>query len=273
MRALATARSGLSATTTESFGTTWSSIQRSVPTLAIAKKRLTNGQAEHFTGVAPRAERRGSRGCDSSASGRKWRTFKQLRTDSDGRFHGKYRFTQTLGSVRYVFRALVKRQAGYPYEPGHSRKRNAAGTRLSLGLWVDATRAGASHLHGAVSSVLSSFAGLCPSGIAHWPTRGRSGPLACSTYQPLLRGLETPDRSPARPPPPMRRSPRHGQGANALACPELEPIRIPARSRAVTLNGLIELLATLFFAALPPAIAVVPPATAMINARVAATFA
>ena len=55
--------------------------------------------------------------------GRKWRTFKQLRTDSDGQFRGRYRFTQTVGRVRYVFRALVKSQSGYPYEPGASRKR------------------------------------------------------------------------------------------------------------------------------------------------------
>ena len=55
--------------------------------------------------------------------GRKWRTFKQLRTESDGEVPGKYRFTQTIGRVRYVFRALVKRQSGYPYEPGSSRKR------------------------------------------------------------------------------------------------------------------------------------------------------
>ena len=40
-----------------------------------------------------------------------------------GRFHGRYRFTQTVGRVRYVFRALVKSQSGYPYDPGASRKR------------------------------------------------------------------------------------------------------------------------------------------------------
>ena len=38
-----------------------------------------------------------------------------------------YRFTQTFGRVRYVFRALVKSQSGYPYEPGASRKRKLAG--------------------------------------------------------------------------------------------------------------------------------------------------
>jgi 5-hydroxyisourate hydrolase-like protein (transthyretin family) len=95
-----------------------------VPTLAIAKKRLTNGKVERFTGQLPGPNAEGRAVALQARAGRKWRTFKQLRTDGEGRFHGKYRFTQTLGNVRYVFRALVKRQAGYPYEPGHSRKRN-----------------------------------------------------------------------------------------------------------------------------------------------------
>ena len=55
--------------------------------------------------------------------GRKWRTFKQLRTERTAASTGRYRFTQTVGRVRYVFRALVKSQSGYPYEPGASRKR------------------------------------------------------------------------------------------------------------------------------------------------------
>ena len=55
--------------------------------------------------------------------GKKWRSFKQLTTDSDGSFRGKYRFTQTSGRVLYVFRALVKKQGGYPYSEGASPKR------------------------------------------------------------------------------------------------------------------------------------------------------
>jgi hypothetical protein len=54
--------------------------------------------------------------------GKKWRTFKQLQTNDRGRFNGKYRFTQTRGAVLYVFRALVKKQGGYPYSRGASRK-------------------------------------------------------------------------------------------------------------------------------------------------------
>jgi hypothetical protein len=94
-----------------------------VPTLEIAKKSLTNGDAARFSGGVPGPNADGRAVALQARVGRKWRTFKQLRTDSDGQFRARYRFTQTSGRVRYVFRALVKRQSGYPYEPGGSRKR------------------------------------------------------------------------------------------------------------------------------------------------------
>jgi hypothetical protein len=96
---------------------------RVVPTLSILKKRLENGDAARFKGRVPGPNADGRAVTMQARVGRKWRTFKQLRTDSDGRFHGKYRFTQTRGRVRYVFRALVKRQGGYPYESGTSVRR------------------------------------------------------------------------------------------------------------------------------------------------------
>ncbi len=96
---------------------------RVIPTLAIPKKRLENGDAVQFRGQVPGPNAEGRVIAMQARVGRKWRTFKQLRSDSDGRFRGKYRFTQTSGRVRYVFRALVKRQGGYPYEPGSSPKR------------------------------------------------------------------------------------------------------------------------------------------------------
>jgi 5-hydroxyisourate hydrolase-like protein (transthyretin family) len=93
------------------------------PTLDIPKKSLTNGQAATFLGHLPGPNADGRAVALQARVGRKWRTFKVLRTDSDGRFRGRYRFTQTIGRVRYTFRALVKSQSGYPYEPGASRKR------------------------------------------------------------------------------------------------------------------------------------------------------
>jgi hypothetical protein len=95
-----------------------------VPTLRIAKKHLANGQAERFRGRLPGPNADSRAVALQARVGHKWRTFKQLRTEPDGRFYGKYRFTQTIGRVHYVFRALVKRQGGYPYEPGRSRTRN-----------------------------------------------------------------------------------------------------------------------------------------------------
>jgi len=96
---------------------------RVVPSLEIPKRSLENGDSARFRGQVPGPNAEGRAVAMQARVGRKWRTFKQLRTDSDGRFRGKYRFTQTHGRVRYVFRALVKRQGGYPYEPGSSRKR------------------------------------------------------------------------------------------------------------------------------------------------------
>jgi 5-hydroxyisourate hydrolase-like protein (transthyretin family) len=94
-----------------------------VPTLDIPKKSLANGQAATFLGHLPGPNADGRAVALQARVGRKWRTFKQLRTDSEGRFRGRYRFTQTIGRVRYTFRALVKSQSGYPYDPGASHKR------------------------------------------------------------------------------------------------------------------------------------------------------
>jgi 5-hydroxyisourate hydrolase-like protein (transthyretin family) len=98
---------------------------RVVPTLKIPKdkRHIRNGKATRFKGRLPGPNAAGRVVALQAQAGRKWRTFKQLRTKGDGRFHGKYRFLSTRGRQRYLFRVLVKRQAGYPYEPGHSHKR------------------------------------------------------------------------------------------------------------------------------------------------------
>ncbi len=94
-----------------------------VPTLKLGEKSVANGQRVHFKGELPGPNAAGRAVALQARAGRKWRTFKQLRTGENGAFTGLYRFTQTSGRARYVFRALVKRQGGYPYEPGASRKR------------------------------------------------------------------------------------------------------------------------------------------------------
>jgi hypothetical protein len=94
-----------------------------LPTLRLTKSKLSNGQAVGFRGRIPGPDNNGRAITLQAKVGKKWRSFKQLQTDSSGRFKGKYRFTQTFGRALYVFRALVKRQGGYPYSPGASKKR------------------------------------------------------------------------------------------------------------------------------------------------------
>jgi 5-hydroxyisourate hydrolase-like protein (transthyretin family) len=94
-----------------------------VPTLKLGEKSVANGQRVHFKGGLPGPNAAGRAVALQARAGKKWRTFKLLKTDNDGAFKGLYRFTQTSGRARYLFRALVKRQGGYPYEPGASRKR------------------------------------------------------------------------------------------------------------------------------------------------------
>jgi len=51
---------------------------------------------------------------------RRWITFATPRTGRNGAWSHRYRFEATSGVVRYRFRAVVPREVGYPFEPGHS---------------------------------------------------------------------------------------------------------------------------------------------------------
>jgi hypothetical protein len=95
-----------------------------VPTFRLGPKGgLSNGENAHFSGLIPGPNADGRAISLQARTGKKWRTFKQLRTDDKGRYKGRYRFTQTHGRALYTFRALVKRQGGYPYSPGSSKKK------------------------------------------------------------------------------------------------------------------------------------------------------
>jgi hypothetical protein len=52
----------------------------------------------------------------------KWRTFATTRTDRNGRWAYRYRFTGTHGTIRYGFRARIPRETGYPYVTGRSHR-------------------------------------------------------------------------------------------------------------------------------------------------------
>lgn len=51
---------------------------------------------------------------------RRWITFAAPRSGRNGAWSHRYRFEATSGLVRYRFRAVVPREVGYPFEPGHS---------------------------------------------------------------------------------------------------------------------------------------------------------
>jgi hypothetical protein len=54
--------------------------------------------------------------------GGKWRTFAQPRSRKDGRYRAVYRLRRTFGPRSFRFRARVRRESGYPYELGYSRR-------------------------------------------------------------------------------------------------------------------------------------------------------
>jgi hypothetical protein len=52
----------------------------------------------------------------------RWRIFAQPRAEiGSGRWSFLYRFETIRGSVRFRFRARIRRQPGYPFRTGHSR--------------------------------------------------------------------------------------------------------------------------------------------------------
>jgi hypothetical protein len=89
-------------------------------TLAVDRRRARNGGRVVFTGrLLGRPVPPGGRTVDLQAHYRgAWRTFATPRTDSRGRWRYPYRFGATRGRVIYRFRALIKREAAYPYEQG-----------------------------------------------------------------------------------------------------------------------------------------------------------
>jgi hypothetical protein len=92
------------------------------PTLRVAPRRTRNkGRPVRFWGKLPGPQAPGrvvvlqaARGSDG------WITFRQMTTDSEGRFESSYLFNRTFYDYTYTFRALVPRQAGYPWFTGAS---------------------------------------------------------------------------------------------------------------------------------------------------------
>jgi hypothetical protein len=93
------------------------------PTFYIAPRRTHNrGRPVRFWGKLPGPHSRGRvvvLQVAQDAAGH-WLTFRQMTTDSGGRFETHYWFNRTPYDHTYTFRILVPRQAGYPWLPGSS---------------------------------------------------------------------------------------------------------------------------------------------------------
>jgi hypothetical protein len=91
--------------------------------LEVDRGRVRNGQAVRFAGrlLGRPIPKVGKLVALQARVGRRWRTFATARADGRGVFRHRYRFTATTGLRRYAFRAVVAREAAYPYERGVSR--------------------------------------------------------------------------------------------------------------------------------------------------------
>jgi hypothetical protein len=95
---------------------------RAAARLKASRGRLRNGQAVRFTGrlLGRPVPSAGKLVALQAKVGRRWRTFATPRANAKGVFRHRYRFTATTGLRRYAFRAVVAREAAYPYERGVS---------------------------------------------------------------------------------------------------------------------------------------------------------
>ena len=83
---------------------------------------LRNGQTVRFRGTVAGAPAGSRKVVELQVrKGKTWMTFRSTRLRG-GRFSERYRFTRTAGLARYVFRARVRAEAGFPFNTGESKQ-------------------------------------------------------------------------------------------------------------------------------------------------------
>lgn len=95
------------------------------PGLKIKRKRIKAGQMLHFTGKIPGPHADRVTVVLQAKVGKGWQAFRYYRTGQQGRYHLRYR-PRASGLTRptkFVVRAIVPLQSGYPYQPGSSSRR------------------------------------------------------------------------------------------------------------------------------------------------------
>jgi len=109
-------------------------LSRVRPALKLSPRRRTsNGNSLRLYGSLPGPYNDGRVVILQAAypHSRQWKTFAKARSDGDGRYLARYRFSATFVTTRYRMRAVVPEQNGYPYTGGASRVRRitVAGSR------------------------------------------------------------------------------------------------------------------------------------------------
>lgn len=97
---------------------------KAIPRLALRPSRsVENGDSVRFDVRIPGPSHSQRRVAIQARGTGKWIRIAGGRTDRGGRWSGHYRFRNTTQTRRYAFRAIIRRQPGYPYHPGHSKTR------------------------------------------------------------------------------------------------------------------------------------------------------
>ncbi|HSD77741.1 MAG TPA: hypothetical protein VLA98_10060 [Solirubrobacteraceae bacterium] len=91
--------------------------------LRLSRTRLRNGQTLRYRGRIRGPYAKGRLAEIQVRVQRRWRVVCVIRARAHGRFRCGYRFRRTFVPTRYAFRAVVRRQNGFPYELGTSPTR------------------------------------------------------------------------------------------------------------------------------------------------------
>jgi hypothetical protein len=90
--------------------------------LTTDRTALRNGQTVKFRGSVAGAPQGSRKVVELQVrKGKSWMTFRSTRL-RNGRFSEGYKFTRTVGTAKYVFRARVRAEAGFPFNTGESKQ-------------------------------------------------------------------------------------------------------------------------------------------------------
>jgi len=92
------------------------------PLLRVRRRVVRNGRFAHFQVRLPGPDNERVVVVLQVRQGKGWRAFRRCRTRAHGICRVGYRFGRTSSPATYVMRAQVRRQGGYPYLPGNSRR-------------------------------------------------------------------------------------------------------------------------------------------------------